>query len=368
MSRVGMDFITANGEATGDVAAALTQGQLGRLRPYRHKNKSYVTINHGTAEKEQLKAHRITGNAAALRREDWIHFDDKLVEAKRLELRAYDDLKESASYGGFDAFGTMILESEAIDDVGEAHVDFDGLSEGRSSHNSFLTQGVPLPIIHSGFSYSERELAVSRKRGTPLSTTRMGQAARRCFEVLERMTIGNQLVGQFTPANAAQYRRNPRIYGYLNYPDRTQVTDLTSPSAGGYSPSDTLDEVLAIIGGLQDDGFNGPYDIYFGSDWFAPMNADYSDAKGTNTLRQRLLDIEDVQNVKQLRYLTSPTQMIIRQRTEDVARAIDGMPFTTVQWSSRGNLEKHFKVLGIQVPEIRSDAGGRCGIVDADVS
>jgi hypothetical protein len=51
--------------------------------------------------------------------------------------------------------------------------------------------------------------------------------------------------------------------------------------------------------------------------------------------------------------------------TSDVARAINGMDITTVQWETQGGMRVNFKVMAIQVPQIRSDFNGRTGIVHA---
>ena len=53
------------------------------------------------------------------------------------------------------------------------------------------------------------------------------------------------------------------------------------------------------------------------------------------------------------------------QMTSDVARAVIGMDFTTVQWPSKGGMQQNFKVMTIQVPQIRSTFAGRSGIMHA---
>jgi len=49
--------------------------------------------------------------------------------------------------------------------------------------------------------------------------------------------------------------------------------------------------------------------------------------------------------------------------TSNVARAIIGMDFTTLQWESRGGMQKNFKVMAIMVPNLRSTNSGKCGIL-----
>ena len=49
--------------------------------------------------------------------------------------------------------------------------------------------------------------------------------------------------------------------------------------------------------------------------------------------------------------------------TSDVIRLIDGMPITNIQWKTEGDFVSNFKVMTIQVPQIRSDYNGKTGIV-----
>ena len=58
----------------------------------------------------------------------------------------------------------------------------------------------------------------------------------------------------------------------------------------------------------------------------------------------------------------------IVQMTSDVARAVVGMDITTVQWESKGGMQLNFKVMCINVPQIRADFYGNCGILHATTS
>jgi hypothetical protein len=57
--------------------------------------------------------------------------------------------------------------------------------------------------------------------------------------------------------------------------------------------------------------------------------------------------------------------MIMVQMTPDVARAVNGMDITTVQWESVGGMRLNFKVMAIQVPQLRADHYGSCGVLHA---
>jgi hypothetical protein len=50
------------------------------------------------------------------------------------------------------------------------------------------------------------------------------------------------------------------------------------------------------------------------------------------------------------------------EMSTETLRAVIGMEIQTVQWESLGGMVKHFKVMCIQVPQLRSDTAGNSGI------
>ena len=367
---VQIDFIH-NGQAQGDVADRLidSDGDVRVLRPWRGSDdRSYIDVTSNELDRNgnPIEVAKLTDNRALLRKDDWNRLDRVLYNARRLRLRAYSDLRNAATYGNFDGFSTLMLEHELVDDVGEAFVDFDGLTEGRGGAPSFDLEGLPLPIIHAPFSFSSRRIAVSRKQGTPISTIQAERSTRRVMETVERMTIGTLLQRSYQPGNVAEYRRPPRIYGYTNHPDRMQAT-ITSPTATSWRPEILVNEILGVISAMQDEGFDGPFMVYYDKGWTRYLGADYSDQKGNNTLKQRVKAIDDVQDMRKLNFMGTPLRIIVMQMTADVAEAVNGMEFSMIQWDTKGGMQKNFRVMGIQVPRVRSDINGRCGITDCTV-
>ncbi len=383
----------------------------GFKRPYLDKNGQLaVTINTGRTTlvkgvQTPIREHRLVWNlvmqgvmptppvtnATALRKEEWLQLDQTVLRAARFRLRAWADLAAANTFGGFNGMSKMILEHETMSDPGEAVVDMDGLTEGRTDAPQFQLEGLPLPITHSDFWYSARRLAVSRNTGTPLDTT-MGEAAgRRVAEVIEKTLIGVE-TGITYGGNSTQvggYSRTSTVFGYMNFTNRlTSVTGYIptgngrAGTTGGWRASDTLRDVLAMRDALRLNKFYGPYVIYHSNDWDQYMDNDYILTGGnvaTQTLRERLKAIEDIADVRRLDFLTAavtaagdpaniltthPFRMIAVQMTPDVARAVNGMDITTVQWESVGGMRLNFKVMAIQVPQLRADFYGNCGIMD----
>ena len=385
-------------------------------RPYFDKfDRPCVNINYGrwTTEKGERKPvleKRYIGeliknnwqlppvvNATSLRKEEWDLLDSVVLRAARFRLRLWADVASRNSYGGFNGMSKLILEHETQSDPGEAIVDMDALTEGRTDTPNFQLQGLPLPITHSDFWTSSRFLGVSRNSGTPFDVNMGEAAARRVAESIEKVSIGTSTGAVFGGLSTQQggYGRTSQVYGLINFPARNIYNTLHNPSLGGWSPSQTLADVLAMRQQLYNVKFTGPYIIYHTNDWDNYLDNDYILTGGnvaTQTLRNRLRSIEGIEDVRRLDFwfgstptfplntsgLTppglgvdvslQPFSLLMVQMTPDVIRAVNGMDITTVQWESVGGMRLNFKCLCIQVPQIRADFYNDCGISHGTIS
>lgn len=309
-------------------------------------------------------------NAATLRKEDWIMLDRAIVRVARQRLRAAKDLEDSSSFGGFNAMGKMTLEYQAMSDPGEAVVDMDGRSDGRTDTPLFNLRSLPLPITHSDFGYSSRELMVSRNSDTPLDVV-MGEAcARRCAESVEDQVIGNVtgITYATQTSGVGAHTGTSTVYGYRNFPQRLTKTNITAPTAGGWVPDTTHNEILACLDQLYAQFFYGPFIIYHSIDWTQYMNRVYAVSGGNNpgeTLLTMLKKNPDIQDVRRLDRMTSTFTLLFVQMTNETAQMVNGMDFTTIQWEEKGGLDLRFKVMAIKVPRLRCDYNAHAGILHA---
>ena len=375
-----VDFIL-NGQGHGAVGEQLAGARFdpGLLRPYVDaKGQHCVTVNTGRMQYDD-KLHRMvpvyekhlvrdmvnngvpvpTTNATSLRKDEWLQLDQQVIKAARARMRAWGDLAAANTYGGFNGMGKMVLEHETMSDPGEAMVDMDGLAEGRTDSPLFQLEGLPLPIIHSSFWFSSRRLAISRNSGMPLDTA-MGEAAgRRVAETIEKLTIGTLAGPQY--GVAANYGQTPKVYGYTNYPQRITKADMTAPT--GANGTAILTSWLALRDLLYDANFFGPFMVYTSTDYDQYLDNLFSTTEpSAGTLRSRLLQIDGIQGIRRLDYLTNTFTVLMVQMTPDVARAVSGMDLTTVQWEAKGGMQVMFKVMAIQIPQLRADYNGNCGI------
>jgi hypothetical protein len=293
-------------------------------------------------------------NATVLRKEQWIALDNTVLKAVRQRLRAWADLRAANTFGGFDGMATPILEYEVVTDVGEAIVDMDSISEGRNFQPSFALQGLPLPITHSDFWMSERFLAMSRTKGQPADTLRAEMAGRRVGEMIEKTLIGTE-TGITYGNPAISYLQTSKVYGYTNYPYRITKTDLVASAS--ITPEGAFNAVLAMRELAYTNNFYGPFVLYVSTGYDAKLDVlfkmDTSNYPTIGTTRQAILGIDGITAIRRLDYLTGDV-MILVQMTEDVVRAVNGLEVVTVQWDTKGGAQKNFKVMCIQVPQIRA--------------
>ncbi len=321
---------------------------------------------------QQRGVNNPTFNAMSLTKEAWVELDRAVVRATRQRLRAWTDLAAASSRGGFNGMSKMTLEYQAMTDPGEAVVDMDGITDGRSDRPLFNLKSVPLPITHSDFWFSEREIAVSRNTGTPLDTTMVEAAARRVAEMIEKTLIGVETgvtYGTRSGDPATAHTGTSTVYGYTNFPYRVTKIDLNTPT--GANPDAVMTDVLEMVETMQSNGFFGPYMLYHSTGYSRYLNDDYFRSGSTSavrSLRQRVMEIEGIQDIRRLDYLTSGYQLILVQMTSEVAQAINGMDITTVQWESQGGMRQNFKVMAIQVPLLKSPYNGVAGIVHGTTS
>lgn len=390
------DFVL-NGQGNGPIGGVLQDVRFepGLLRPMWVKDKNgsprrvvelptgRILTNAQGRQVKETKFHLIEAlqarginspvlNAGAtLTRDAWIQIDTRLVKATRQRLRAWTDLAAANSVSGFNAMGRTTYEYQNMTDVGEAVKDMDAIADGRSDTPLISTKSIPLPIIHSDFFFSQRQIAVSRNGGAPLDLTMAEMAGRRNSEMLERTTIGTETGVTYGTRSTGP---NPHVgtsteYGYTNFPYRVTKTNLTTPD--GTNPSAVMGNVLDMVETMYTNGYFGPFILYTSTGYSRYLNDDYFRSGSTSAVRllsERILAIEGISEIRRLDFLTSGYQLILVQMTAEVAEAINGMDWTTVQWETRGGFQQNFKVLGIKVPLLKTPYNGVAGIIHGTTS
>lgn len=419
IDKVEIDLIT-NGVGHGNMARDVASGRFsvesrvgfdpGILRPVvqndgkkycKIKTGSMVTNKKGTVsycadrqEGEQVPESRYvplqtfvnnglvphTYNATSLPYQTWQRIDSAVLRASRDRLNAWNDLAAANTYGGFDGMAVTALIRDTMTDPGDAKVDMDTLTDDLNDAPLFQPDILPLPIIHAGASISQRMLAQSRNGGMPLDTTMIESSGRRCAETLEKMTIGMTDFSGWIQGDTSIFT-NTGIYGFRTHPNRITKTDVTASAS--FVPSTLLSDVLAMKELARAQNFFGPFVLYYSTQWDQHMSKDYYaqvTAAGvinpTETMMQRLERINGIQRIAMLDRMTGNDDLLLVQMSSETVRAVNGMEFTTVQWQVDGGAETRLRVMGIKVPDIRSQfigtsvttANRKCGVVHGTTS
>lgn len=353
-----MDYVL-NGQPVGNVAAQLLANNFDPccLRPYLGRDgRSYITRNsgrYGNDGKPVYEAVPVTNTTATLRKDDWILLDQVIIKAAKRRLKAFADLRSAGlTYAVPNAMGKTVLESENMSDIGPATTSMDGLRRGDNDRPIFDLVNLPLPITHKDFSFSVRQIAASRNGGSPLDTTTAELAAENVAIQVEKMLLGVADTYSFAGSS---------VYGYTNFPSRL-VASMTLPTAAGWTGATLLNEIMAMKAQSVAAYHYGPWKLYNSPAWDIYLDADYSNAKGENTLRERLAKVQGVSESQTLDYLTG-YQFIMVQQSPNVARAVIGMDITSLQWESHGGMQQNFKVMCILVPQLRTDQNSNTGLV-----
>jgi Family of unknown function (DUF6260) len=293
----------------------------------------------------------VAGLDGTLRVREWIELDRAVLKAARPPLRAFADLRgRGLQFTIPDGMSKTILQYESQSNITPATISMDGTRRSDGDRPVFDLISLPLPIIHKDFSYPARQVMNSRNGLSPLDTTTAELASRRVAETVEQLTLGT--VG-FSYGGGT-------IWGYTNFPARITYPMRTPVTGGTYS--NTLNDILQMKQASMNAFHYGPWMCYCSPDWDQYMDDDYSVAKVTGTLRERIRAIEGIEDVVTLYWLPQNTLLLV-QMTVEVARSVVGMDITTLQWPTDGGMMLNFKVMCILVPQLRADQYNNTGIV-----
>ena len=288
-----------------------------------------------------------------LRHEEWIHFDTALVEEGKIRLRGIADLMGAGlTIPVPNAMGKTVVQYERVTDMDPAILSLDPNVRSLKDRQEFVPGQSPLPVIHKDFDLNIRTLAASRTTGDALDTMQARTAGRLCTERLEAVLFNgaSQLFGALP------------IYGYRTHPDRNSAAFGTNGSwdETAKTGENVLDDVLTMKAALHVALMYGPYWIYVPADAAVKLDDDFK-ANSDKTIRQRIMEVDGVENVQVADQLPSGSVIMV-QATIDVTSLLDGEGLQTIQWDINGGMTVAFKAMMIQIPLIRSDAEGRSGV------
>ena len=348
------------GSGVGDVAQRLiSMGKMdaGRLRPFIGMDgQIYCTVYKGGDRTKPENYSTIQVNAdGTLRRDEWKRLDDAVIGIAEKRLVGIGDLtSRGLIYSLGNGLGTTVLESHDVGDAMDAELSMDAVQRVKGDRPEYGTNYLPLPIIHSGYEINERVLQTSRNMGNALDVTSAERAARKVAEKLESLLF----------TNTSYAYGGGVIYSYINFPSRIPATLGTAWDDVSVDGEDIVAKVLEMKQAAIDNHRFGPFVLYIPTAYETKMDADYDKTTPGTTIKERILKIANINDLKVVDTLPDDNVLLV-QMTSDVVRLVQGMPLQNVQWKSEGGFVNHFKVLTIQVPQIRTSQGQLTGIVHA---
>lgn len=363
MPDVNMDLIV-NGNAQGALAhQMMSAGRLNvnAMRPFIGEDgRSYTTYFKGGDPKQLTNyvVHPINVNAT-LRRDEWKTLDEAIMDVSRQRLGGVDDLVSNGLvYNLGNAMGTTVLEWHDVSEALSAELTMDGITRGKNDQLTFQTNYLPIPILHVDYEINARMLEASRKLGNPLDTTLAERAARKVNEKLEDMLFTDTTYAFGTKDD----RDRNKIYSYTNFPDRNTVNLSVHWNHSGATPAGILQDVLEMKQSSINAYHYGPWMLYIPTAYETVLDDDYDTQTPGTTIRERILKIAGIKGIKVVDRLTADNVLLVEMNTQTV-RLVRGMGLQNVEWKQEGNFITKYKVMTIQVPQIRSDQNGKCGIV-----
>lgn len=290
---------------------------------------------------------------ATLRTKEWIEMDTALVQAAEDRLVGVADLySRNLVYRIGNGLGKTVLEYEDVDALSAAEMTMDAISKSNKDRPNYELKYLPLPIVHKDFSFNIRVLNASRTTGQPLDVTTGILAARQVAEKIETIL--------FQGASSYAYGGGT-LYGYLDHPSKNSVTLTQNWDASGKTGAEIVDDVLAMKQASIDAMHYGPWVLYIPTAYETAIDADYDATTPGTTIRERILKIAGITDIKVADKCTANKVILVEMRPETV-RIVEGMPITTVEWDEGGGFATNYKVMTIMVPQIRADQEGNCGI------
>lgn len=370
MPNVNVDLIL-NGQAQGEVAGRFSANgalNLGRMRPFiANDGNTYMDVYKGQGSRLDVNNYitqKLNINGT-LRRDEWKALDAAVMQIAEYRLGGVQDLTaRGLIYPLGNAMGTTVLEWHDVSDALTAEMTMDGVTRAKNDRPVFQHNYLPIPIIHADYEINTRALATSRNMGNGIDVTLAERAARRVSEKLENMFFTNTTYGW----GEKDSRTRNSIYSYVNFPDRNAYS-LSHPWDGsGATGATILADVLGMKQKSIDDYFYGPWQLYIPTGYETILDEDYfgsnPDSNPNVTVRDRILKIAGITGIKVVDTLAADNVLMV-QMTSDVVRLVHGMGLQNVEWMTEGNFIHKYKVMTIQVPQIRSDQDGHCGIVHA---
>jgi len=314
--------------ATGQPELVVNQGGLAQIRTARG-----LTVN------------------SVLRNDEWKSLDDAIIRRVHDELTITPRLRARGLVRTLGGLGTIVTQWNVAGEKPMSIAVMDPRTSPPRDRVEKKLAGVPVPIIHSEYTFGERELASMRLMGNDLETLEAEEAAASVVEKFEDMIWNGEPTINVGGAT---------IPGILTYAGR--LTDTASNFGGGDfgTVSNIYPTFTGVLGALAARRYRGPFGVFVASEQYYQLLAHYSDGSGQTGL-VRISQLPQIEFIEEAPQLAAGTVVFLQLSANviDLAIALD---LQNREWVTGDGTSLFFRVLMAGVHRIKSDYAGYTGI------
>jgi hypothetical protein len=286
---------------------------------------------------------------ATLPHEAWIEWDKEILRVAEANLGVADDIVNAGLTHKLMGIGVTESKYNRQDTMTPAISSMDTATEGILGKITYDSVSVPVPVHHKEFRLDARVLDAYNQ----LDLTDLATATRNVKLKLDQMVMNG------IPASEI----GEPVYGYTSHPDRGTYN---IPIAWDDPGADPVTDVLKMITEARRMNKDGKYVLYVCDKYYRILEADFSENKGSDTLRQRIERISDISAVKVVKneVLADDTVVLVQMDRETVdmamARPLGSYAYKT---NTTPNSPTFFRIDAIQVVRVKSDRYNQIGVV-----
>jgi len=285
----------------------------------------------------------------SLRYDAWKQYDQMVMEEARPRLVGVGDLVSAGLSVNYD-LGVQLALYEKTGGMTPSNISMDGVVPSNKDNVEYASTGVPIPVFRKDFSLTKRNILAGQRNGQPtLSSEHIKQATRTVADDMENM-IFNGISLEYAGL---------KVQGYTNFQGRNTYTipiSWTNPSA---TP---LKDVLNMVQEAKDDYYDGPFTLYVPRQYSSVLSDDFSAAKGSDTLKDRLEKIPSIKEVKEAPMLADDNLVLV-QLTSNVVDLPVAQNIIPLEQPQTDNMQFNFMVYSALAIRIKTDIKGNIGLV-----
>ena len=303
-----------------------------------------------------------TGNGlmvnSTLKKDEWEELDRTVVQAATKPLNVVATLVRLGLTRTLGSIGTLTAQYNQSSEVTAANRSLTGTTGGNKDLPDYDLVGVPVPVIFKEFEIPLRTLTASRRMGDGLDVTAAVAAAKVVGESVEDLAINGDTTINLNGSS---------ISGLTSHSDRN--TDTATNYGGGDwgAITNIIPTISGMINAAEGDNYFGPYGLFVATTQYGQASRTFFTDGSGDTARDRALRIPSLQFFEPAHWLDDGEAVLINLSRDVVEIAyVDAYwPVVNMEWTSGDGMVTSYKVMSVMTPIVKSEYGGKSGLVHA---